>query len=58
VLTGVVGAFLAKGLEAGLAATAAAAACGLASQLAAERHGQAGMIARDVVEALSPALSR
>ena len=40
-----------------LAATAAAAACGVASQLAAERHGQAGMIARDVIEALSPALS-
>ena len=57
VLTGVVGAFLAKGLEGSLAATAAAAACGVASQLAAERHGQAGMIARDVIEALSPALS-
>ena len=57
VLTGVVAAFLAKGLEASLAATAAAAACGVASQLAAERHGQAGMIARDVIESLSPALS-
>lgn len=57
VLTGVVGAFLSKRLEAGLAAAAAAAACGVASGLAAERHGQAGMIARDVIEALSPALS-
>jgi NAD(P)H-hydrate epimerase len=57
VLTGVVAAFLAKGLEGSLAATAAAAACGAASWIAAERHGQAGMIARDVVEALSPALS-
>ncbi|HXV96325.1 MAG TPA: NAD(P)H-hydrate dehydratase [Gaiellaceae bacterium] len=57
VLTGVVGAFLAKGMEGSLAATAAAAACGAASWIAAERHGQAGMIARDVIEALSPALS-
>ncbi|MGH3010248.1 MAG: NAD(P)H-hydrate dehydratase [Gaiellaceae bacterium] len=57
VLTGVVGAFLAKGMEAGAAAAAAAAACGVASHLAAERHGPAGMIARDVVESLSPALS-
>jgi ADP-dependent NAD(P)H-hydrate dehydratase / NAD(P)H-hydrate epimerase len=57
VLTGVVGAFLAKGMEAAAAAVSAAAACGVASKLATERHGQAGMIARDVVEALSPALS-
>jgi NAD(P)H-hydrate epimerase len=58
VLTGVVASFLAKGMEAGQAAIAAAAACGVASHVAAERHGAAGMIARDVVEALSPALSR
>jgi ADP-dependent NAD(P)H-hydrate dehydratase / NAD(P)H-hydrate epimerase len=58
VLTGVVAAFLAKGMEGDVAAVAAAAACGIASHLAAERHGQAGMIARDVVESLSPALSR
>ena len=57
VLTGVVASFLAKGMEAGRAAIAAAAACGTASHIAAERHGEAGMIARDVVEALSPALS-
>ncbi|HET6696251.1 MAG TPA: NAD(P)H-hydrate dehydratase [Gaiellaceae bacterium] len=57
VLTGVVATFLAKGMEAGRAAIAAAAACGTASHVAAERHGEAGMIARDVVEALSPALS-
>jgi ADP-dependent NAD(P)H-hydrate dehydratase / NAD(P)H-hydrate epimerase len=57
VLTGVVASFLAKGMEAGRAAVAAAAACGTASRVAAERHGEAGMIARDVVEALSPALS-
>jgi ADP-dependent NAD(P)H-hydrate dehydratase / NAD(P)H-hydrate epimerase len=58
VLTGVVAAFLAKGLNPRRAAAAAAAACGTAADLAAERHGQAGMIARDVVESLSPALSR
>jgi hydroxyethylthiazole kinase-like uncharacterized protein yjeF len=58
VLTGVTAAFLAKGMDGALAAAAAAAACGTASQLAAERHGQAGLIASDVVEALSPALSR
>ena len=54
----VVAAFLAKGMEASVAAAAAAAACGVASRLAGERHGQAGMIARDVVESLSPALSQ
>jgi len=58
VLTGVTAAFLAKGMDGALAAAAAAAACGTASQLAAERQGQAGLIASDVVEALSPALSR
>ncbi|MGH3031821.1 MAG: NAD(P)H-hydrate dehydratase, partial [Gaiellaceae bacterium] len=58
VLTGVVAAFLAKGMEPRVAAAAAAAACGVAAGIAGEQHGQAGMIARDVVEALSPALSR
>jgi ADP-dependent NAD(P)H-hydrate dehydratase / NAD(P)H-hydrate epimerase len=58
VLTGVAAAFLAKGMDGSLAAAAAAAACGTAARLAAERHGQAGLIASDVVEALSPALSR
>jgi NAD(P)H-hydrate epimerase len=58
VLTGVVAAFLSKGMDGDVAAVAAAAACGVASQVAAERHGQAGMIARDVIESLSPALSR
>ncbi|HEU4450859.1 MAG TPA: NAD(P)H-hydrate dehydratase [Gaiellaceae bacterium] len=58
VLTGVVGAFLAKGMDGAVAAAAGAAACGVASGLAGERHGRAGMIARDVVESLSPALSR
>jgi NAD(P)H-hydrate epimerase len=57
VLTGVIAAFLAKGMEPRLAAAAGAAACGAAAVIAADRHGQAGMIARDVIEALSPALS-
>jgi NAD(P)H-hydrate epimerase len=58
VLTGVVAAFLAKGMEGRSAAAASAVACGVAAGIAAQRRGQAGMIARDVVEALSPALSR
>jgi hydroxyethylthiazole kinase-like uncharacterized protein yjeF len=57
VLTGVVAAFLSKGMEPRLAAAAAAAAQGAASHVAAERHGSAGLLARDVIEALSPALS-
>jgi ADP-dependent NAD(P)H-hydrate dehydratase / NAD(P)H-hydrate epimerase len=58
VLTGVVAAFLAKGMEPRLAAAAAAAAAGLAAREAAARHGDAGLIARDVIEALSPVVSR
>jgi hydroxyethylthiazole kinase-like uncharacterized protein yjeF len=57
VLTGVAAAFLAKGMEPQRAAAAAAAAGGVAADAAAARHGTAGMLARDVVEALSPALS-
>ena len=57
VLTGIVAAFLAKGMEPQLAAASAAAAGGVAADVAARRHGFAGMIARDVVEALSPTLS-
>jgi hydroxyethylthiazole kinase-like uncharacterized protein yjeF len=57
VLTGVIAAFLSKGMDARLAAAAAAAAHGVAADLAAEGHGSAGLLARDVVEGLSPALS-
>ncbi|MEO8290844.1 MAG: NAD(P)H-hydrate dehydratase [Gaiellaceae bacterium] len=57
VLTGIVAAFLAKGMDAKTAAAAAAAASGAAARFAADRHGFAGMIASDVVESLSPALS-
>jgi NAD(P)H-hydrate repair Nnr-like enzyme with NAD(P)H-hydrate dehydratase domain len=44
-------------MDAREAAAAAAAAQGAAADIAAEAHGSAGMLARDVVEALSPALS-
>jgi ADP-dependent NAD(P)H-hydrate dehydratase / NAD(P)H-hydrate epimerase len=57
VLTGVIAAFLAKRMEPRLAAAAGAAAGGVAARLAAERHGVAGLIARDVIESLSLALS-
>ncbi len=58
VLCGIVGAFLAKGLDGTIAAAAAAVAGGVAGKIAALRHGQDGLIARDVVEALSLAISR
>ncbi len=54
VLTGVVAAFLAKGMEPRLAAAAAATACGVAASLVPE---QAGLIASDVIRALPRALS-
>ncbi len=58
VLTGIIAAFLAKRMEPQLAAAAAAAAGGVAAREASSRHGEAGLIARDVIEALSPVLSR
>jgi hydroxyethylthiazole kinase-like uncharacterized protein yjeF len=57
VLTGIIAAFLAKRMEPQLAAAAGAAVGGVAAGLAAERHGVAGLIAHDVVESLSLALS-
>ena len=53
VLTGVTGAFLAKGVDARLAAAAAATAHGLSAELAPH---QAGLVAGDVVAALPRAL--
>jgi hydroxyethylthiazole kinase-like uncharacterized protein yjeF len=53
VLTGVVGAFLAKGMDARLAAAAAAYAHGRAAELGPER----GLIASDLVEALPDVLA-
>jgi NAD(P)H-hydrate epimerase len=57
VLTGIVAAFLSKRMDARLGAAAAATTQGVAADLAGERHGAAGLLARDVVEGLSPALS-
>jgi NAD(P)H-hydrate epimerase len=53
VLTGVVAAFLAKGMPPALAAAAAATACGVASTLL----PRAGAVAGDVVAALPRALA-
>jgi NAD(P)H-hydrate epimerase len=53
VLTGIVGAFLAKGMDARLAAAAAA----TAHTLAARTFGRPGLVASDVVEALPQVLS-
>ena len=53
VLTGIVAAFLAKGMDARLAAAAAATAHGVAAQLA---HKPAGLMAGDVVDSLPQAL--
>jgi NAD(P)H-hydrate epimerase len=58
VLTGIVAAFLAKGMEPRLAAAAAAAAQGLAAGVAAERVGFAGMVASDVIGVLSSVVSK
>jgi ADP-dependent NAD(P)H-hydrate dehydratase / NAD(P)H-hydrate epimerase len=57
VLTGIVAAFLSKRMDGRLGAAAAAATQGVAADLAGERHGAAGLLARDVVEGLSLALS-
>ena len=57
VLTGVVAAFLAQGMDASRAAAAAAAAAGVAADEAATLHGWTGLLARDVVGALSRVLS-
>jgi ADP-dependent NAD(P)H-hydrate dehydratase / NAD(P)H-hydrate epimerase len=57
VLTGIVAAYLSKGMEGRMGAVAAAATQGVAAGIAAERHGAAGLLAGDVVDALSLALS-
>jgi ADP-dependent NAD(P)H-hydrate dehydratase / NAD(P)H-hydrate epimerase len=58
VLSGVLGAFLARGLEAGAALAAAVYLHGLAGDVAAERVGQESLVAGDVVEALPEAFRR
>jgi NAD(P)H-hydrate repair Nnr-like enzyme with NAD(P)H-hydrate dehydratase domain len=54
VLTGTVGAFLGKGMDARLAAAAGAFACGRAARLAPH---SVGLVASDVVAALPAALA-
>ncbi len=56
VLTGVVGALLARGLTARDAARAGAFLHGLAGDLACERRGEEALVASDVVEALGEAI--
>jgi NAD(P)H-hydrate epimerase len=58
VLSGVVGAMLAAGLEPFEAAAAAVRLHALAGRRAAERHGRDGMIASDVIEQLSQVRTR
>src|SRR5262249_3057308 len=55
VLTGILGALLARGIDTAQAAPAAVYLHGLAGDLAAERVGQEALIASDVVEALGDA---
>ena len=58
VLSGVAGAFLARGLSAGAALAAAVYLHGLAGDVAAERHGQESLVAGDVIEGLPEAFRR
>jgi NAD(P)H-hydrate epimerase len=58
VLTGMVGALLARGLEAGDALTSAVYLHGLAGDVAAEGAGEESLIARDVIAALPEAFRR
>jgi NAD(P)H-hydrate epimerase len=58
VLTGIVGAFLARGLAPGDALTSAVYLHGLAGDVAADRVGEESLIARDVVAALPEAFRR
>jgi NAD(P)H-hydrate epimerase len=58
VLTGVVGAFLARGLAPGDALASAAYLHGLAGDIAAARVGEESLIARDVIAALPEAFQR
>ncbi|MBI2204581.1 MAG: NAD(P)H-hydrate dehydratase [Candidatus Rokubacteria bacterium] len=55
VLTGIVGAFLARGLDPGAALRAGAYLHGSAADVAADRVGEEAMIASDVIEALGAA---
>jgi NAD(P)H-hydrate epimerase len=58
VLTGVLGAFLARGIDPPRATAAAVYVHGLAGDVAAERMGEESLIAGDVIEALGEAFRR
>jgi NAD(P)H-hydrate epimerase len=58
VLTGVLGAFLARGLEPGAALRASVYLHGSAGDVAAERVGEESLVARDVIEAIPEAFAR
>jgi NAD(P)H-hydrate epimerase len=58
VLTGIVGAFLARGLDPTDALAAAVYLHGLAGDVAAERVGEESLIARDLVATLPDAFAR
>jgi ADP-dependent NAD(P)H-hydrate dehydratase / NAD(P)H-hydrate epimerase len=58
VLTGILGAFLARGFDATDALVCAVYLHGLAGDVAAERHGQESLVASDVIEALPEAFRR
>lgn len=58
VLTGILGAFLARDLAAADALIAAVYLHGLAGDVAAERHGQESLVASDVIDALGEAFKR
>jgi NAD(P)H-hydrate epimerase len=58
VLSGVLGAFLARGVEAGAALAAGVYLHGLAGDIAAERVGQESLVAGDVIDALPEAFRR
>jgi ADP-dependent NAD(P)H-hydrate dehydratase / NAD(P)H-hydrate epimerase len=58
VLTGILGALLARGIDAAQAAPAAVYLHGLAGDVAAERVGQEALIASDVIESLGDAFRR
>jgi NAD(P)H-hydrate epimerase len=58
VLTGITGAFLARGMAAGDALASAVYLHGLAGDVAAERMGEESLIARDVIAALPDAFRR
>jgi NAD(P)H-hydrate epimerase len=57
VLTGIVGAFLARGLDAGDALAAGVYLHGRAGDLAAARYGEESLVASDVIDALPEAFA-